>query len=635
MTNFMNYCELPLMLLDSCQRKCNLLDEIAMYGPLPVGGVHHLNDKLLDKRSEIFGFNDGKWKHDHKVWNYSAPTSLATRYVHSYTIPTPTQIFHCEHCYMLDGKMQLLNGNMLPKNKSQKIMDASKTPQYKPPPVWDSFIHDATNFPLAWSRHSDYFSVHTSSLLSLHPTTIKKIRKYENITKRKDIVMNDEREIEQELPNDKYEKYSLEDPYNFQEYKCSRRFVHPVIHAHVWSLTNVFHIVWDLLVPIVQLLLKYNWLFPQPFHLFLNSGHPFMSPRLHRILRGDFSPAGQSPLHYLLSRITMGIPVHSTTWLEHLPGISCFDFFHAGLPMYKSDPHGHGMYMASEGFEIWSTLSNNRKDMYSSGDVKDEMELLQEPASKNMLVQSVFKQTYMDTLNSRPEYSNQLRSILEVTGIYPNILKMNSVGFSQNDNGTKVDNPYLGKNIVLFVKRKGTRVILNRHDLIEIAKTRIAHIPNFVLMGSVSLEEMPFSEQLLLFQSTSILIAVHGQACANTLFMKGNGQSALLMAMPKDFFGWHYVYANAAISVGVHTVVMMRSDDSPIGGWKGGVDNDRVNNRRDENFNLREDLFEDGFELVLHRVINGLNVKRNEIHGKKEKVAVDVEYIRGEDMLQF
>ena len=206
--------------------------------------------------------------------------------------------------------------------------------------------------------------------------------------------------------------------------------------------------------------------------------------------------------------------------------------------------------------------------------------------------------------------------------------------------------PYRHERIILFVRRKGTRRLLNSLDLQEIARNRIAKIAaleekdggkggsTFVVKGSIFLEEMTFTQQLLLFQSTAILIAVHGQGCTNTLFMKGEGQSALLMVMPYDFFGWHYVYANAAVSLGVHAIVMMRPDDHPTGGWQGGVDNDRVNARRDENFKLREDIFEDGLEIALARV-QGSGSGGEWKGGFVEERVVDVEYVRGAEMLEF
>ena len=110
--------------------------------------------------------------------------------------------------------------------------------------------------------------------------------------------------------------------------------------------------------------------------------------------------------------------------------------------------------------------------------------------------------------------------------------------------------------------------------------------------------------------------------------MHGGGRSALVLAMPHDFFGWHYIYANTAVSVGVHTVVLMRPTDGPIDGWTGGIDNDRVNDRRDESFLVREDIFEDGLEIALARVYKN---RKN----AKDKVTVDVEYVRGQESLNF
>ena len=187
---------------------------------------------------------------------------------------------------------------------------------------------------------------------------------------------------------------------------------------------------------------------------------------------------------------------------------------------------------------------------------------------------------------------------------------------------------------MLFVRRSGTRVLLNRNDLYRIAQERIELHNNvvtngndaFVVESHIRLEDLSFARQLVLFQSTAILIAAHGQGCANTIFMQGEGRSALLLVMPQDFFGWHFIYSNSATSVGVHAVVLMRPEDGPVDGWDGS-DNDRVNDRRDANFNVREDMFEDGLEIALHKVSGG--------GGEEAQNEVDVEYVRGIETLNF
>jgi hypothetical protein len=219
-------------------------------------------------------------------------------------------------------------------------------------------------------------------------------------------------------------------------------------------------------------------------------------------------------------------------------------------------------------------------------------------------------------------------------GILPGVSTLST---NYDTNLRQTTDPYNGKRVVLFVRRSGTRVLLNRNDLYRIAQERIELHNNvvtngnddaFVVESHIRLEDLSFARQLVLFQSTAILIAAHGQGCANTIFMQGEGRSALLLVMPQDFFGWHFIYSNSATSVGVHAVVLMRPEDGPVDGWDGS-DNDRVNDRRDANFIVREDMFEDGLEIALHKVSGG---------GGEEGEAqneVDVEYVRGIETLNF
>ena len=89
------------------------------------------------------------------------------------------------------------------------------------------------------------------------------------------------------------------------------------------------------------------------------------------------------------------------------------------------------------------------------------------------------------------------------------------------------------------------------------------------------------------------------------------------------------IYSNSATSVGVHAVVLMRPEDGPVDGWDGS-DNDRVNDRRDANFIVREDMFEDGLEIALHKVSGGGGGEEGEAQNE-----VDVEYVRGIETLNF
>ena len=668
------YCLWPWMLQNACHRKCNLHDERHYYGPLPRGNVPSA-PTLVDNRYQVVGNEvgngrnyDDQWVFDRQTWDYTLPTHGVDVRTFPHTIPHSTRIFHCKHCYMKNGALQLLQKTLIPQMDSIMSQAPAESIDSVKSFEWSSIV-DSLGKPLAWPRHVSYYSIHPASLLMLHPTTLHKLFKHMNITdkkkmkdikdekakRQKDVLQEQDYDAEhpEHQPNVSYTRGARDDPYSFLPYRCTRRFVHPVVHVSVWNVLNIFHVVWDLFIPLLEFFKLHHIQAPSPVHLFLHAGHPWMISRLARILNGQYNPGNQSPLTYLLTQIVSGVPIHSTTWLEHLPGTSCFDAFQAGLPMADSSPIGHGMYMAHEGYEIWSTLSNNRKDMYKSGNLNDELKLLSKKKliELNTLVGVVVKNKYGDHLRGRETYANFVRSFMKMAGIVPVAARR--------------DNPYQGQHIVLFVKREGTRVLLNRPRLVEIAQDRIAVLsgvrggegsPSFVVKGSIRLEHMTFAQQLLLFRATAILVAVHGQGCTNTMFMKGNGESALVLAMPPKFFGWHYLYANAAVALGVHTIVLMRPEDSPIGGWQGGVDNDRFNSKRDEHFNVREDMFEDGLEIALAKVMNGMREAGRDQGGdgsgvkvrgtgdaggemkdmvRQHNVEVDVEYVRGEEVLEF
>jgi len=648
-------CLWPLMLLEACNRKCNFQDELKIYGHTKQSYATQeewRTEKLMDERYEVGTSrtksikrdreNNTFWVFDHGVWNYSEP-SIGSQFTNTEMIPHESKTFLCHHCLMVDGHIQL-------------------------PGQLEWNFNDLEN-PLSYSRHVSYYNAPPQVYLHLHIKTqlrfqrmkaaekehlekhLEKEQQEENIghysggSEQQPLVLtpssskdgeNGENEKDEKDHKDEQDHTAMTEHSASSEYKCQRRYVHPVLHLSVWSILNMYHILWDLVIPILRIVRDvFQINVPTPIHLFLAAGHPWMRSRLQRILRGDYAPEGISPLGYLLRRITHGVPIHSTSWLERLSGTSCFDYFYSGIFINPSDPFGHALKYTKEGFEAWSVMSTKRGEMYDSGDYRDEA--LHQSSNAQSLVGSILLQEYSDTMKSRPSYSKFVRSTLRTLGILRE--KEKEEGSSLLLNGQQSQQ----QRLILFIRREGSRMMLNRHRLAEIATERVQEVENINVESSVRLEELSFIKQLRLFRSTAILVGVHGQGCANTMFMKGGGRSALLMTMPLDFFGWHHVYANAAVSLGVHVIVLMRYEDGPVDGWKRGRDNDRVNEKRDENFHVMEEMFEDGLELALSRVTQDgrLSGDGSDEEGddgdenSRNGMVVDVEYVRAEQKLEF
>ena len=96
------------------------------------------------------------------------------------------------------------------------------------------------------------------------------------------------------------------------------------------------------------------------------------------------------------------------------------------------------------------------------------------------------------------------------------------------------------------------------------------------------------------------------------------------------------MYANTAVSVEVHAVVLQRASDGPVDGWS-GKDNDRVNAARDKKFDVDPGLFEDGLECALE-LVTRKEEKEDEVKGTLDdpwQYGVDVHYVLGEERLDF
>ena len=420
-------CLWPLVLLEACSRKCNLDDEILTYRNTTTsvnnndpndhndhGGeamllslLHTINiskeEKLTENRYEMGKYKT--WAFDHGEWNYSAPTTDMRVSFNTNAIPYRNKVFRCSHCCMIDKKIQL----MAPSN-------------------WQDIQEQDLDNSISYSRHVPYYTLHQNVFLHFHNDTMHRFKQLHSLKNARNV----EDSEDSENVGDEYmggdggqggdggdggegdgsdtnvllldDGKKNMDSNQWMPYTCDRRYVHPVIHASVWSIHNMFHIVWDLIVPLLHTVMdQMRFTLPIPIHLFLEVGHPWMRSRLHRLLRGDYAIEGVSPVGYLLARVTGGVPVHSTAWLEQQKGVTCFDYFHSGLSITSRDPMGHGFEMGKEGYGIWSTLSKNRKDMYDSGKIEDETEHLDHATKLNYhgLVGNILKQKYNDRLNGK------------------------------------------------------------------------------------------------------------------------------------------------------------------------------------------------------------------------------------------
>ena len=133
--------------------------------------------------------------------------------------------------------------------------------------------------------------------------------------------------------------------------------------------------------------------------------------------------------------------------------------------------------------------------------------------------------------------------------------------------------------VFTFIRRSGSRRILNFDALKNALSERYSN----ATVRAVQLEEMPFVRQLRLFSETSVLIGAHGQGRANVVLMRP-AESSAVIAMPRTFFGWHFLYANMALEAGVMPFVLAGMGDMPLdraADWNGVDDQDRYNAGRD------------------------------------------------------
>ena len=578
-------CLWQLLLYDACTRVCLMMHEPEPVSLLP---SDHL-PPMSSLRSKHKSGHNAEMIPGANVWT------------------------RCERCILKDRKLVLFDPLRLNREDPEEQASIDIQDQLS--------IHGQTAM---LSRHHPYMVLEMSSLTTAKIIPEPKAPDEGDSLRDDDPNIDDNKEgnINVEFLDEEDGSEDSQDLY--EQYTCTRRFVRPSYIVSIWSVTNVFHLLWDLFFPMLSAQEgKVTRLaaHAEGAHLFLDVGHPDQRKYWHRLLRGDTSPSGDSPAGHVLKAFTGGLPVHSLAYLETLPGASCFEDLSMG-GKYERGPLNHPMVMADNGFPQRSTLTKNSCTHSSTAAGR---EYLKKSRSKTAVSSNLEDMTmerrismaqHDEILRLLPKEARKRRALLDMFGLgYPGYLP-----------------PHLmasGRRKIVFIHRTGSREILNMENLLRIAKERneITMERSKLDVLQVQLENMPFQRQLELFRSTAILVAAHGQGAANTAFMPSRGTSALILAMPPGWFGWHWLYANTAVSVEVHAVVLQRATDGPIDGWS-GKDTDRVNNVRDKKFYVDPNLFEDGLERAVQLVQASSNFR-------DPPFGVDVEYILGEERLDF
>ena len=100
----------------------------------------------------------------------------------------------------------------------------------------------------------------------------------------------------------------------------------------------------------------------------------------------------------------------------------------------------------------------------------------------------------------------------------------------------------------LFVRRESSRVVLNMHELVSVAREMD------VTYTEVDLEYVKFTDQLQLLFSANVIVATAGTALHNMLFMRP-GTSAIILMQP-EWCDWAWQYANQAVLLDIHATVI-------------------------------------------------------------------------------
>ncbi len=360
---------------------------------------------------------------------------------------------------------------------------------------------------------------------------------------------------------------------------CARVVTVPTFILPVWSITNVFHLYADLVFPLMNIFYKrYGKTIPDNNLIFIEACHEWQNGKIQRIMRGDYSAFGDSPVQVLLKLASANnkIPIFAKGHLDELKGKTCFmNDLHIGT------------------HNVDTTLDFGLSNSVQTGPEEALMKV-------DDYYLNIKGQAYVEDLKKRFQIQRWSMEYI-ITRLL----------------GEKIQQPK-EPNLVVVIERHGTREITNRKKIdvvIDkiIAKNKISWKGIDMLRVNVALENEKFSDQLRLFQKTAILVTVHGQGAANSIFLPSKCASAMILIMPKTWFGWRFLYANMALSNGVHVIMYRRPEDKDIDGYDGTGNNDLVNPYRDLNMTLDENVFRASFVNAVRLVGSNKNIKNS--HG--------------------
>ena len=362
---------------------------------------------------------------------------------------------------------------------------------------------------------------------------------------------------------------------------CARVVSIPTFILPVWSITNVFHLYADLIFPLMNIFYKrYGKTIPENNLIFIETCHEWQNGKIQRIMRGDYSAFGDSPVQVLLKIASNNnkMPVFAKSHLDELKGRTCFmNDLHIGT------------------LNIDTSLDFGLSNSVQIG-----------PEEALMKVDDYYLnmkgQVYVQDLEKRFKIQRWSMEYI-ITRL-----------FSGEEKQTNEPN------LVVVIERHGTREIINQKQLDVVvdkilAKNKVAWKGIDMLRVNVALEKKKFTDQLRMFQRAAILITVHGQGAANSIFLPSKCTSAMILIMPKTWFGWRFLYANMALSNGVHVIMYRRPEDNDIDGYDGTGNNDLVNPYRDLNMTLDENVFRASF-------VNAVRLVGNNKKSKKSQTAV-------------
>ena len=344
---------------------------------------------------------------------------------------------------------------------------------------------------------------------------------------------------------------------------CDRIVTIPTFVLPVWSITNVFHLYADLIFPLMTIYYdRYARKLPVNNLIFIEACHEWQNGKIQRILRGDYSAFGDSPVQVLLSIASAKneLPIFAKAHLDKLDGKTCF----------LNDLH------------VGTRSTNTALNFGLSRSItKGPEEALMKIDSYHLAQRG---ETYRNDILNRFRVHRWSMEYIN-----------NEVFHSTFKRDTKVK-----PDVVLIIERHGTREIVNQDRMNKIVdgileKNRAAWKGMEMERLNVALEKEKFTNQLRLFRRTVVLITVHGQGAANTIFLPPKCSSAMILIMPKNWFGWRFLYANMALASGVHVVMYRRPEDKDIDGYDGTGSNDLVNPYRDRNITIDENIFRASF----------------------------------------